>query len=84
MPAARRRQSGLWTVSDFRFVLIIFTASCGMGEQFQRQYRNPHWSRVEAEDEAMHIGKWPGLPERGRQLGRPLADLHALAVAVAI
>ncbi len=29
-----------------------------MGEQFQRQYRNPHWSRVEAEDEAMHIGKW--------------------------
>jgi hypothetical protein len=42
------------------FVSIIFTASGGMGEQFQRQYWNPHWSslRVEAGDEAMHIGLW--------------------------
>ena len=31
------------------FVPIIFTASGGMG---------PHWSRVEAEDEAMNIGPW--------------------------
>ena len=29
-----------------------------MGEQFQRQYWNPHWIRVAAEDEAMHIGPW--------------------------
>ena len=29
------------------FVPIIFTATGGimMGEQFQRQYWNPHWSR---------------------------------------
>jgi hypothetical protein len=47
---------GLPVDRDFRFVPIIFTASCGMEEQFQRQHRNPHWSRVEAEDEAMHIG----------------------------
>ena len=40
------------------FVPIIFTTSGGMGEQFQRQYWNPHWIRVAAEDEAMHIGPW--------------------------
>ena len=40
------------------FVPIIFTTSGGMGEQFQRQYWNPHWSRVESEDEAMNIGPW--------------------------
>ena len=40
------------------FVPIIFTASGGMGEQFQRQYWNPHWTRVAAEDEAMKIGPW--------------------------
>ena len=32
------------------FVLIIFTTSGGMGEQFQRQYWNPHWNKVEEED----------------------------------
>jgi hypothetical protein len=32
------------------FVPIIFTASGGMGEQFQRQYWNPHWNRVKEED----------------------------------
>ena len=36
----------------------IFTATGGMGEQFQRQHWNPHWSRVAAEDEAMNIGAW--------------------------
>ncbi len=44
------------------FVPIIFTTSGGMGEQFQRQYWNPHWKRVEEEDatgsEAMRIGPW--------------------------
>ena len=40
------------------FVPIIFTASGGMGEQFQRQYWNPHWIRVAAADEAMQIGPW--------------------------
>ena len=37
------------------FVPIIFTTSGGMGEQFQRQYWNPRWIRVAAEDEAMKI-----------------------------
>ena len=44
------------------FVPIILTTSGGMGEQFQRQYWNPHWtrdwSRVTEEDEAMRIGQW--------------------------
>jgi hypothetical protein len=40
------------------FVPIVFTASGGMGEQFQRQYWNPHWTRVAEEDEAMKIGPW--------------------------
>ncbi len=42
------------------FVPIIFTASAGMGEQFQRRYWNPHWTRVaeDSEDEAMKIGPW--------------------------
>ena len=40
------------------FVPIIFTALVGWGEQFQRQYWNPHWIRVTAEDEAMHIIDW--------------------------
>ena len=32
----------------------------GDSEQFQRQYWNPlaHWTRVAAEDGAMHIGPW--------------------------
>ncbi len=34
------------------FVPIVFTASGGMGEQFQRRYWNPHWIRVAEEDEA--------------------------------
>ena len=29
-----------------------------MGEQFQRQYWNPHWIRVAEEDAEMHIGEW--------------------------
>ena len=40
------------------FVSIIFTASGGMGEQFQRPYWNPHWTRVAEEDGAMRIGPW--------------------------
>jgi hypothetical protein len=42
------------------FVPIIFTTTGGMpvGEQFQRQYWNTHWSGVAAEDEAMNIGAW--------------------------
>jgi hypothetical protein len=42
------------------FVPIVFTASGGMGEQFQRRYWNPHWIRVAEEDEAMKIqvGPW--------------------------
>ncbi len=28
------------------FVPIVFTTSGGMGEQFQRRYWNPHWTRV--------------------------------------
>jgi hypothetical protein len=44
------------------FVPIVFTASGGMGEQFQRRYWNPHWIRVALpvaeEDEAMKIGPW--------------------------
>ena len=39
-------------------IRIILTASGGMGGQFQRQYWNPHWIRVAAEDGAMHIGPW--------------------------
>jgi hypothetical protein len=38
------------------FIPIVFTTSGGMGEQFQRQSWNPHWKRVEEEDEAMRIG----------------------------
>jgi hypothetical protein len=26
--------------------------------QFQRQYWNPHWNRVEEDDEQMKIGPW--------------------------
>ena len=40
------------------FVPIIFTTSGGMGEQFQRQYWNPHWIRVAEENAEMHIGEW--------------------------
>ena len=40
------------------FVRIVFKTSGGMGEQFQRQYWNPHWTRVAEEDEAMKIGPW--------------------------
>jgi hypothetical protein len=48
------------------FVPTVLTASGGMprGEQFQRQYWNPHWTRVaepedsEDHDEAMKIGPW--------------------------
>jgi hypothetical protein len=42
------------------FVPIIFTTSGpgGMGEQFQRQYWNPHWIRVAEENEAMKMGPW--------------------------
>ena len=40
------------------FVPIIFTTSGGMGEQFQRQYWNPHWIRVAEENAEMHIGPW--------------------------
>jgi hypothetical protein len=41
------------------FVPIVFTTSGGMGEQFQRQYWNPHWTRVaEEDDDAMKIGPW--------------------------
>ncbi len=36
----------------------FITASGGMGEQFQRQYWNSHWSRVDEEDEQMRIGPW--------------------------
>ena len=43
------------------FVPIVFTSSGGMGEQFQRRYWNPHWTRVAEEDEAMKIGPWPGV-----------------------
>ena len=39
-------------------VPIIFTASGGMGDQLQRQYWNPHWNRVEEDDEQMKIGPW--------------------------
>jgi hypothetical protein len=41
-------------------VPIVFTASGGMGEQFQRRYWNPHWIRVAEpeEDEAIKIGPW--------------------------
>jgi hypothetical protein len=47
------------------FAPIIFTTSGGMGEQFQGQYWNSHWSRVEGQDEAMKVGPW--VPERGRR-----------------
>ena len=42
------------------FVPIVFTTSGGMGEQFQRQYWNPHWIRLaeDSEGEAMKIGPW--------------------------
>jgi hypothetical protein len=41
------------------FVPIVITTSGGMGEQFQRQYWNPHWHWIRvAEDEAMKIGPW--------------------------
>ena len=42
--------------------------------QFQRQYWNPHWNRVEA---PLRMGRCTldsdagGSPEKGRQLGRP-------------
>ena len=45
------------------FVPIVFTTSGGMGEQFQRQYWNPHWIRVAEEDEAMKIGPCQGRQE---------------------
>ena len=31
---------------------------------WQRQYWNPHWIRVAAEDEAMHIGPWVAKKRR--------------------
>ncbi len=39
--------------------------------QFQRQYWNPHWSRVAlaAEDGAMNIGKWVAIKRKA--FGRP-------------
>ncbi len=40
------------------FVPIVFTASGGMGGQFQRRYWNSHWIRVAEEDGAMKIGPW--------------------------
>ena len=56
------RQLGI----DFVPIIFKFTTSghggmplaVPVGEQFQRQYRHSHWSRVEAEDAAMHIGPW--------------------------
>jgi hypothetical protein len=51
------------------FVPTVFTTSGGMGEQFQRRYWNPHWTRVAEEDEAMKIGPW--VARRGRHFGRP-------------
>jgi hypothetical protein len=37
---------------DFVPIASVFTTSGGMGEQFQRRYRdwNPHWIRVAEED----------------------------------
>ena len=41
-----------------------------MGEQFQRQYWNPHWSRVAAEDEAMNIEPWPAKKRKSYSAGQ--------------
>jgi hypothetical protein len=44
--------------------IVLHNEWCGMGEQFQRQYWNPHWIRVAAEDEAMSIGPWATIKRK--------------------
>jgi hypothetical protein len=57
------------------FVPIVFTASGGMGEQFQRQsrYWNPHWISLrvaeEDSDEAMKIGPWVARKRKAFSMG---------------
>ena len=56
--------------------IVLHNEWCGMGEQFQRQYWNPHWIRVAAEDEAMSIGPWATIKRKAFWQAR-----FALAIA---
>jgi hypothetical protein len=74
------------------FVPIVFTASGGMGEQFQRRYWNPlahsGWIRVTVtvaeEDEAMKIGPWVARKRKAfweASTWKPACSRFAVAVA---
>ena len=52
------------------FVPIIFTASGGMGEQFQGHFWHPHWARVEKEDAEMGILPWASRARKAVWMAR--------------
>jgi hypothetical protein len=57
-----QQRAGVWTSTDHLHDSVEcqwwYTGGMPVGEQFQREYWNPHWIRVAAEDEAMNIGPW--------------------------